>query len=57
MPAGCGEEGPSCDSVNLVNGRGIVGPELNAPNNWYGYCPDGNAGGYHSDESIDRMRI
>ncbi|HEY8209385.1 MAG TPA: S8 family serine peptidase [Myxococcaceae bacterium] len=53
----CSQQDPFCDSVNLVNGRGIVGPELHAPNNWYDQCQDGNEGAYHADESLDRIRI
>ncbi len=46
-----------CDSGGLVNGRGPVGPELNAPNTLGGTCMDGTAGTYHSDESVDRVKV
>ncbi|MFL5352434.1 RCC1 domain-containing protein [Archangium sp.] len=46
-----------CDSGSLVNGRGPVGPELNAPNTLGGTCADGAGGTYHSDESLDRVKV
>ncbi len=46
-----------CDTGSLVNGRGPVGPELNAPNTLGGTCADGTAGAYHSDESLDRVKV
>ncbi|RKI36567.1 hypothetical protein D7Y27_28020 [Corallococcus sp. AB004] len=53
----CATAGASCDTGSVVDGRGSVGPELNAPNTLNGACQDGNNGTYHSDESIDRLRI
>ena len=50
--------GSKCDSLNLVDGRGNVwnGNESNRPNT-LDTCNDGNAGSYHSDESIDRIVV
>jgi hypothetical protein len=50
--------GPAvCDSGDLLLGRGTVGPEPNQPNTIGGSCHDGTAGAFHSDESVDRIRI
>jgi aqualysin 1 len=57
MVPACAEVGPLCDTGTLVVGRGTVGPESNAPNTIYNSCPDGNSGSFHSDESLDRIRI
>ncbi len=46
-----------CDTGTLVNGRGGVGPEPNAPNTIADSCWDGGSGGYHSSTSIDRLRV
>ncbi|WP_224365833.1 Ig-like domain-containing protein [Hyalangium versicolor] len=46
-----------CDSGPLLDGRGFLGPEVNAPNTIASSCPDGNSGIYHYDESLDRLRI
>lgn len=48
---------PACDSGSLLVGRGPVGPEPNAPNVLGGSCPDGAGGVFHSDESLDRLRV
>jgi len=53
----CGTVGSYCDSSALLNGRGPVGPESNAPNNVYAACADGIFGAFHSDESLDRLRV
>ncbi|WP_224370454.1 Ig-like domain-containing protein [Hyalangium versicolor] len=53
----CLSTGKSCDTGTLVNGRGTRGPELNAPNTLFSSCADSNAGTYHYDESLDRVRI
>lgn len=53
----CATPGVSCDSGMLLTGRGNVGPEPNAPNTLFGSCADGNSGQYHSDESLDRIRL
>jgi hypothetical protein len=49
-----------CDTGgSLILGRAAIpgGPELNTPNTLGATCLDGTAGSFHSDESIDRMRI
>ncbi|MGC4118731.1 MAG: Ig-like domain-containing protein [Myxococcales bacterium] len=46
-----------CDSSTLLNGRGPIGPEPNQPNTLGGSCADGTSGKYHSNESLDRLRI
>jgi aqualysin 1 len=53
----CANVGAYCDTVSLIDGRGTVGPEQNAPNTINGSCTDGNSGAYHSDESLDRIRV
>jgi len=54
----CASPSSYCDSVALVNGRGSLGPEVNAPNNIHGLCPDGQSGSYHYySPSLDRIRI
>jgi subtilisin family serine protease len=53
----CATAGSYCDTVNLVDGRGTVGPEQNAPNTISSSCADGNSGTYHNDESLDRIRV
>jgi hypothetical protein len=54
----CNTVGKLCDTgATLVNGRGPVGPEPNAPNTINASCADGASGVYHSDESIDRVRV
>jgi PKD repeat protein len=49
--------GAYCDTGVLVDGRGTMGPEKNAPNTLNSSCADGNSGTYHSDESLDRLRV
>ncbi|HLM46113.1 MAG TPA: RCC1 domain-containing protein, partial [Myxococcaceae bacterium] len=46
-----------CDTGSLVNGRGPVGPELNAPNTLGGTCADAINGTYRSDESLERVKV
>jgi hypothetical protein len=46
-----------CDTGGLVDGRANLGPESNAPNTLGGTCADGTSGIYHSDESLDRIKI
>ncbi|WP_309890693.1 hypothetical protein [Archangium sp.] len=53
----CSGVASGCDTGSLVNGRGPVGPELNAPNTLGGTCPDGTTGTYHSDESLERVKV
>ena len=57
----CADAGSSCDSLELLDGRGTMtnGNEENRPNtNKFGQtCNDGNGGSYHSDESIDQIAV
>ena len=53
----CSTVSSSCSSGTLLNGRGTRGPEANAPNTLNRGCADGTAGTYHSDESLDALRI
>lgn len=55
----CPVPGSVCDSGTLVNGRGNItgGAEPNQPNTIHNSCADNTIGSYHSDESIDRIRI
>jgi hypothetical protein len=49
-----------CDTgATLILGRDNIsgGPELNTPNTLGATCADGTAGTFHSDESLDRLRI
>jgi leucyl aminopeptidase len=46
-----------CDSGTLLNGRNNLGPEVNKPNTINGSCQDGSRGVYHSDESLDKLRV
>jgi subtilisin family serine protease len=46
-----------CDSGPLVVGRASLGPETHAPNTLQGTCADGVAGGFHYDESNDRVKV
>ena len=52
----CHAVGSVCDSVEILDGRGVMGPEVNAPNT-LDNCTDGNIGTYHVDESVDRIRV
>jgi len=53
----CGGLTERCDSLGLVQGRGYSGPEQNMPNTLDG-CADGSlGGGFHSQPSIDRIRV
>jgi leucyl aminopeptidase len=53
----CATVGAGCASGTLLNGRGTVGPEPNAPNTIGGSCPDDSTGVYHRDESNDWIRV
>jgi hypothetical protein len=53
----CAIRGSGCDTGGLVAGRATKGPEQNAPNTIGATCADGTAGTYHSDESIDRVKV
>jgi subtilisin family serine protease len=47
----------SCDPGSLLDGRGPLGPELNAPNTFASACADGTVGTYHVDASVDAVRV
>jgi alpha-tubulin suppressor-like RCC1 family protein len=53
----CAAVASGCDTVNLVAGRDIVGPERNAPNTLGRSCLDGPGGVYRRDESIERVKV
>ncbi|HXR44957.1 MAG TPA: hypothetical protein VN759_09135, partial [Pseudolysinimonas sp.] len=53
----CGTVTNACDSFGLVDGRGPLGPEPNAPNAINGSCSDTTSGTYHVNDSIDRIRV
>ncbi|MCP3962004.1 MAG: exo-alpha-sialidase [bacterium] len=53
----CLNVGSSCDTNALVDGRANLGPESNQPNTINDSCADGTSGGYHSDESNDRIVV
>jgi leucyl aminopeptidase len=53
----CFSVSSSCDSGTLLNGRGGLGPEVNMPNTINSSCSDGLSGGYHVDESNDRIKV
>ena len=53
----CFDIGQSCDSGTLLDGRGPLGPEPNAPNTIGNSCADGTLGIYHGYESNDRIRV
>jgi hypothetical protein len=46
-----------CDTGGLIDGRANVGPETNTPNTLGASCVDGTSGNYHSDESLDRLKV
>ena len=54
----CSNVASFCDSGALLNSRGGIGgvSEPNAPNT-IDSCNDGSTGTYHSDESVDNVRI
>ncbi|MEQ8277729.1 MAG: dockerin type I domain-containing protein [Deltaproteobacteria bacterium] len=54
---GCDEPAASCDTGTLVESRGNIGPELNAPNTLFNTCLDGNGAGTHANESIERIVV
>jgi hypothetical protein len=56
VPA-CGTPGAGCDSGTLLAGRATLGPEAHAPNTIGGTCLDGTGGAFHSDESLDALRV
>jgi len=52
----CSSDGTSCDTGDLVIGRGIIYPEPNHPNTLGTTCIDGTSG-EPSDESVDRIIV
>lgn len=52
----CFAEGSECSSGSLLDGRGEVGPEPNAPNS-LDDCTDGNSGDYRVDEQSDALTV
>lgn len=55
MAPACMAVGSSCSSGTLIDGRGTTEPH--APNTLFSSCADGTSGTYHSDESLDRLRV
>jgi leucyl aminopeptidase len=53
----CANVNAVCDSGTLINGRANLGPEVNKPNTINSSCQDGTRGAYHSDESLDKLRV
>ena len=56
IPA-CARAATKCFSGTLLDGRGPLGPEPNAPNTVNAICTDGSQGTYHVDESIDAITV
>ncbi|KAL7486168.1 hypothetical protein ACHAW6_011765 [Cyclotella cf. meneghiniana] len=52
----CYPKSKECSSGNLLIGRGNMGPEPNAPNA-LDDCPDGSAGIYKYDESVNKIVV
>jgi subtilisin family serine protease len=53
----CAELASVCDSVDLLAGRGAMGPEQNAPNTLGSSCMDGDEGYYELDPSLERIKV
>ncbi|MCY1078976.1 Ig-like domain-containing protein [Archangium lansingense] len=57
----CTGVGSSCDSMELLTGRGLYfGPEQHQPNTLGGSCPDGQEGLfglYQFDPSLERLKV
>lgn len=55
----CGLAGSVCDSGALLMGRDNMsgGGEPNQPNTINNSCTDGTSGNYHSDESLDEIKV
>lgn len=53
----CAVAGTYCESGTTVLGRDGKGPEPNQPNTIGATCSDGTSGTFHSDESLDSLRI
>ncbi len=56
VPA-CAGPGSGCDSGTLLKGRGLLGPEANAPNTLDASCVESSSGGYGSDESLESIAV
>jgi hypothetical protein len=57
MAPACAATASFCDTGDLVEGRGLVGPEQNAPNTLAASCQDGGLGTYLQEESIERIAL
>ncbi|SEU34795.1 Ig-like domain-containing protein [Stigmatella erecta] len=53
----CAELASQCDSMDLLVGRGAMGPEPHTPNTLAGACPDGDEGWYQFDGSLERLKV
>jgi hypothetical protein len=53
----CAAGGAACDSGTLLVGRANLGPEPHYPNTVGSSCSDGTGGVFHSDESVDRVKV
>ncbi len=53
----CRFSSTDCSSDTLLLGRGGVGGEPNAPNTLGGTCPDGEAGTFHVDGSVEAIQL
>lgn len=53
----CFSHSHECDSGSLLNGRGGMGPEMNAPNTINSSCSDGLSGTYLRDESNEHIKV
>jgi subtilisin family serine protease len=56
VPA-CSGAAAYCDSGALLDGRGLLGPEPNAPNTLGATCADGTYGAYHVEPSVDGIVV
>lgn len=52
----CFAGGSDCSSGELLDGRGLVGPEPNSPNS-LDECTDGDSGVYREDEHLDAIKV
>ncbi|SEL29649.1 Ig-like domain (group 3) [Stigmatella aurantiaca] len=53
----CAELASQCDSMDLLVGRGAMGPEPHTPNTLSSACPDGDEGWYQFDGSIEQLKV
>jgi Bacterial Ig domain len=56
VPA-CAGPATGCDSGTLLKGRGLLGPEANAPNTLDASCVESSSGGYGSDETLESIAV